>query len=94
MNGLRVFGEEGGVEFVGVGFVKVSAFGEFLVQDFLDPICRSYCRSVACSSQFISLGLFAVFQLFTVVGLDILKTLFCQIDLIEISSIYKCLLLL
>jgi hypothetical protein len=27
MNGLRVFGDKGGVEFVGVGFVELSAFG-------------------------------------------------------------------
>jgi hypothetical protein len=94
MNGLRVFGEKGGVEFVGVGFVEVSAFGEFLVKDFLDPICRPYCCLVACSSQLFSLGLFTVFQLFTVVGLDILKNHFRQVGLIEISSIYKCLLLL
>ena len=94
MNGLRVFGDKGGVEFVGVGFVELSAFGEFLVQDLLDPICGPYCRFIACHSQLISLGLFAIFQSFTAIGLDILKTFFRQIGLIEISSICKSLILL
>jgi hypothetical protein len=89
-----VLGDKGRlVEFVGVGFVELPAFGQFLVEDFFDPVCGSHCGLVACGSQLIFLGFFTLFQSLIAIWLLILKTLLCQIGLIEISIILKIWLL-